>query len=409
MNVDKNNHSDMPPLKVAVFGSAPEFIAAVGAALKDQSGIRVSLHQGGIQGLSKLTQAELPDVLIAQETQKSPEYMNTLSQFTLTHPGVSVVISCHSKDPDLMVQALRAGVKEFLFEPFVEGEIAALVSRLGVRKSLQSQVKQGEVMAFLPCKGGSGSTFLATNLAHFLASKHQKRVLLIDLNLQFGDAAFFLMDRSPATTLAGVCGSFARLDRSFLASSVAKLPSGLDLLAAPENAADAELVKPEHIESIVALARGQYDFIILDVSRTMDAVSLKALDLADHVYPVLQLSLPYVRDARRMKEVFHVLGYKENLDYSENKIRWVINRSGGEGDLPVTDVNRVLGPAFWAVPNDHKYVGEAVNQGVPIGEMAPHSASAKSLEKWSQALVSSKEPEKKTRKHWFSFLGGPNK
>lgn len=81
-------------------------------------------------------------------------------------------------------------------------------------------------------------------------------MLLIDLNLQFGDAAFFLMDRAPATSLASVCGSFDRLDRSFLASSVAKLPSGLHLLAAPENAADAELVKPEHIETIVGLARG---------------------------------------------------------------------------------------------------------------------------------------------------------
>lgn len=409
MNTNKNSEATVSPLRVAVIGTAPGFLAAIRAALEEQPGVQLTINQGDIDDLNRFVRSNGPDVLIAQETHKSPEHFKLLSQFTLTHPGVAVVLSFQSKDPDQMVQALRAGVKEFLFEPFVEGEIAAVVGRLGARKTAQPPEKQGEVMAFLPCKGGSGSTFLATNLAHALASRHQKRVLLIDLNLQFGDAAFFLMERPPATTLASVCGSFARLDRSFLTSAVAKLPSGLHLLAASEHAADADLVKPEHIETIVGLARSQYDFVVLDVGRTWDAVSLKALDLADHVYPVLQLSLPYVRDARRMKEVFHSLGYRENLDYSQSKIRWVVNRSGGAGDLPVSDMKRIVGPPFWSMPNDHKYVGEAVNQGVPVIEMAPHSPSAKSLIKWAEVLASAETQEMKPRKHWFSFLRGPGR
>lgn len=409
MDTNNNTDANMPPLRVAVLGTDAKFLAAIRAALEKQSALQLAVHEGDFEQLGRLARMEAPDVLILQETQKSSEHFRLISQFTQAHPGVAVVLSCQSKDADQMVQALRAGVKEFLFEPFVEGEIAALVSRLGVRGTTPHPMKHGEVLAFLPCKGGSGSTFLATNLAHTLAAKHHKKVLLIDLNLQFGDASFFLMDRPPPTTLAGVCGSFARLDRSFLASAVAKLPSGLHLLAAPERAADAELVKPEHVETIVGLAREQYDFVVLDVSRALDAVTLKALDLADHVYPVLQLSLPYVRDARRMKEVFHSLGYAENLNYSESKVRWIVNRSGGEGDLPLSDVDRVVGPAFWTVPNDHKHVGEAVNQGLPILELEPHSPSAKSLIKLAAALASAGTQETQPRKHWFSFLRAAGK
>lgn len=397
------------PIRVLALGTAPGFLSVVRAALEAEPGVQLSLREEGVEALGRAQGLNSPDVLIVHEATKSPNHFAILAQYSQRHPGVAIVLSSASKDADQMVQALRAGVKEFLFEPFVEGEIAAVVSRLGVRKTAQPPVKQGEVMAFLPCKGGSGSTFLATNLAHVLASRHHKKVLLIDLNLQFGDASFFLLDRPPPTSLAGVCGSFARLDQSFLTSAVAKLPSGLHLLAAPEHAADAELVKPEHIEAIVGLARGQYDFIVLDVSRSLDAVSLKALDLADHVYPVLQLSLPYVRDARRMKEVFHSLGYSESLAYSKNKIRWVVNRSGGEGDFPVADMNKVVGPAFWSVPNDHKHVGEAVNQGVPVIELASHSPSAKSLIKWAEALTSGEVEETKPRKHWFSLLRGSGK
>lgn len=385
------------PIRVLVLGSTPGFLDAVRAALEGEEGVQHALHQGGIEELGRPGVVDAPDVLIVQEDHKDPDHFRILAQYTQRHPDVAVVLSTQQKDPDMMVQALRAGVKEFLFEPFAEGEIAAVVKRLGRGKGAAPPARHAEVMAFIPCKGGSGATFLASNLAHLLAARHKKKVLLMDLNLQFGDAAFFLMDRSPPSTLADVCGSFARLDRAFLESSVAKMPSGLHILAAPERPGDAELVKPEHIESIMSLARSEYDFVVLDVGRTLDVVALKALDLADYVYPVLQLSLPYIRDAKRMKETFNSLGY------SETKVRWVINRAGGEGDISVDEVSRVIGHPFWSVPNDHKHVGDAVNQGIPVTQLAPHSPSAKSLVHWTEALVT-EQVESKPRKHWFPFF-----
>jgi pilus assembly protein CpaE len=246
----------------------------------------------------------------------------------------------------------------------------------------------------MACKGGSGATFLATNLAHVLAEAKHKNVLLLDLNLQFGDAYLFVMDQVPAVTLSDVCSAFNRLDSSFLDSATAKLASGLHVLAAPATPEEGDLVKAEHVEGIIRLARSMYDFVVVDVGRSFDAVSLKALDMADQIYPVLELDLPYVRHAKRMQKVF------QNLGYAAEKVRWVINRYGGKEDIALADASRLLSEAFWTVPNDHRTVVTSVNQGIPVTTMNRHSPVAKSLLQWATRLV----PDQPKRGGWLRFF-----
>ncbi|PWB54691.1 MAG: response regulator receiver protein [Nitrosomonadales bacterium] len=370
-------------VNVLVLSLSPDFVEKVRSALATEKTVRVGSSEGGITSIASLLADHLPDVLVVHDLGHEEGSFEIISHFVLRYPGVGVVLACPDKDPDMMVQALRSGVKEFLFEPFQTAEIRAVVHRLGAARRQQSLPSgaRGEIMAFLPCKGGSGATFLATNLAHVLAGEAHKKVFFLDLNLQFGDAHLFLMDHVPVTTLAEVCASANRLDGSFLDSAAAKLPSGLRLLAAPKNPEDADKVKAEHIERILAIARLLYDFVVVDVGRSLDAVALKALDMADHIYPVLQLNLPYLRDAKRIKDLFRSLGY------SENKIRWVVNRLGGREEIGLGDAKRVLDEAYWSVPNDHKHVISSVNQGVPVVQLSRHSPVSKSLLGLAHELV----------------------
>ena len=368
-----SSHPDQSAIRVLVLGKETGFVESMHVVLGSEPDVALTLQSEEVEALGRPTGVGEHDVVIVHLPSRAPERFQILAHYTQRNPGVSVVLATPYKDPDMMVLALRSGVKEFLFEPYQEGEVATLVRRLGRRQAAEPASRHGTVLAFMPCKGGSGATFLAANVAHALAAKAGKKVLFIDLNLQFGDAYLFLMDRQPVTSLADVCGSFARLDKSFLESAVAKLPSGLRMLPAPASPTQAELVKPEHIEAIVDLARSHYDCVVLDVGRHMDAVVLKALDVADHVYPVLQPSLPYLRDAQRMQALFKSLGYVES------KVRWIVNRGGGQGSLGMEDVNRVVGDVYWTIPNDHKHVDAAVNQGIPVVDLAAHSAVAKAV------------------------------
>lgn len=372
----------MSRVNILIIGLSDDFLVLVRRALARVENLVINTRLDTLASLVEFG-AMPPDILLIQDACKHPEKFGVLGTFSQRYPNSVIAMICQSKDPDVMVQALRAGVKEFLFEPVQESEITAMVMRLAaIQQAGHSHAAPCEVMAFIACKGGSGATFIATNLAHILSQENGKRVLLIDLNLQFGDAYLFLMDHLPPSTLAEVCLGFNRLDGAFLESACTKLPSGLFFLPAPRSPVDAESVKPEHIEAIIALARTRYDFVVLDMNRMLDSVTLKALDLADHIYPVLQLTVPYLDKAKRMKEIFH------ELNYSENKVRWIVNRYGTEEELNITDANQILAEAFWKVPNDHRHVSLSVNQGIPIVQLAPKSPCAKSLSEWAASMLS---------------------
>ncbi len=115
----------------------------------------------------------------------------------------------------------------------------------------EALARRGEVMAFLSCKGGSGATFLATNLGYAIAAIQKKRVLLIDLNLQFGDAALFVSDRRPAATLSDVVRDIDQIDAALVQSSVVEVLPNFGVLASPEDPTHAAEIRPEHVERLV--------------------------------------------------------------------------------------------------------------------------------------------------------------
>jgi pilus assembly protein CpaE len=235
---------------------------------------------------------------------------------------------------------------------------------------------------------------LATNLAFQLASQAAK-VLLIDCNLQFGDAVFFAHDRKPATSLADVAREIHRLDASFLAASVVQVTPNFSILAAPDDPGQAMEVKPEHIERLLNLAAGIYDFVLVDLGRVLDPVSLKVLDRVDSIYPVLQMTLPFIRDASRLFAVFRSLGYPPG------KIKLLVNRYEKGGDLSLADLEQTFGVSnVRTIPNSYQAVARAVNQGVPLAQITRGNPVTRSLDELVQAL----QPSVATPSNWFGRI-----
>jgi pilus assembly protein CpaE len=124
-----------------------------------------------------------------------------------------------------------------------------------------------------------------------------------------------------------------------------------------------------------------YDFVILDVGRELDAISIQALDRADLIFPVLQQTLPSIRDAKRMSAAFAA------LSYPDEKIRLIVNRYKKNADITLDDIESTLNlKIFKVVPNDYAVVTSSVNQGIPATKLAPRSAVAKSLQEIAHEL-----------------------
>jgi pilus assembly protein CpaE len=370
-------------LKIAVISPNSAHLEDIGRYLQKPDGARaVALHEGGMSKVRVVADQLRPDLIILDSMCRDLEELPVLEYVSTQHPRTVMVMLCANHTPEFLIHAMRAGVREVLKSPVTKEVLLTAVDRIEQRLGLAAKPREpGTIAAFIPCKGGSGATFLATNLGYQLAAEN-KKVLLIDLNLQFGDAVLYIHDNKPATNQGDIARNIQRLDASFLAGNLVKISPNYGVLAAPEDPGQAIEVKPEHVDVLLNVAVNHYDFIILDVGRVLDAVTIKALDRANYIFPVMQLTLPFVRDANRLISAFRTLGY------SKDKTRLVVNRLEKTSELKLADVERSLGlSAFKTFPNSYEAVAAAVNHGRPIASFARTNPVAKGLQELAQALI----------------------
>jgi len=332
-------------------------------------------HEGSLAGMSTLPVKGEVDVLMLDCRHGGVAPLADLERLMDFYPSLATILIVDQESPELLLRALRLGVREVLRAPLAQADIRSAFLHIAQR-SRSDQRAEGRVLAFMSCKGGSGASFLAANTGYALAERAGKRVLLIDMNLQFGDAVLYLSDRRPTTCLPDVARDIQRIDMSLLKSALIEVTPNYGVLAAPEDPTQSVDIRPAHIESLVRFARAHYDYVLLDVGRSLDTCTIQALDLADHIYPVLQLTLPFLRDAKRLFDVYR------SLDYGLDKIRPLLNRvERSPGDLTEEDAERLLVyKVFATIPNHYKSVAASVNQGVPILKLDSGSPVARSLE-----------------------------
>jgi pilus assembly protein CpaE len=292
---------------------------------------------------------------------------------------------CPESSPQFLLGAMRAGVREVLTWPAAPADLLATVTRIcGKLRGAQARAG-GKVLAFIPCKGGSGATFLATSLGYQLAQA--KSVLLLDLNLQLGDALSFVHDGRPPSTLADVARGIGRLDAAFLAASTVQVAPNFSILAAPDDHAQAVEITPAQVDVVLALAVQHYDYVLLDIGRPVSTLGMKALDRAHTIYPVMQASLPSIRNAKKMLAIF------KSLDYGPDKVELIVNRFERKGAIGVADIERALGKfAIHTVPDSYRRVTAAIDHGEPLMASAPADPVVRQLASMAGALGAGTQP-----------------
>ncbi|HLF55709.1 MAG TPA: AAA family ATPase [Thermoanaerobaculia bacterium] len=281
---------------------------------------------------------------------------------TLRRPGRWILglynpLIAADRGAELFRAGARAGVTDYVALPASEAELAAALSAL--ESSASESRRDGRVLAFIAAQGGAGSTTLALNTALVLAgSRAAGGVVLCDANLQFGNAAAhlglapdrdlidLLRDLDAATTLTPYL--------------LHHTETGLDLLASPGDAADAEAVAPEDLSRALVALRRRFETLIVDLPAAVDLRTLAALDLADRIYVVTEAIAPTVVSTQRLLALLDELGLAD-------RVRVVVNRySSFEGNLSEGVVAQRLGrPVDRVVPYDRAVV-VAANRGAPL-------------------------------------------
>jgi pilus assembly protein CpaE len=295
--------------------------------------------------------------------------------------GPAIVFVTRTVDADLMRRAMRAGVGDVIPMSSASEEIAEAVAVALASTGARTDVQQapgaakasaeGHVITIFSTKGGVGKTVVATNLGIAL-SKAGKRVVLVDLDLQFGDVGIML-GLEPEYTIYEVVQAYERLDPGMLQGFLVRHESGLRVMLAPVHPEDAEAVTATRIKGIISLLRQTADYVVVDTSSAFNDATLAALDESDVVYVVTMMDVASIKNTRISVQKLKQLGYHRGV------LRFVLNRADSKVFLNVGDVEEAVGGRIISrIPSDLG-VPRSVNRGVPIVIDSPRSKVARSL------------------------------
>ena len=364
--------------------------------LAQQPGIEVvgfSDHPGAASGA--IQGGHLDCVLHATSSSTLPAHeIATIRE----HTRVPLLLIASGEASALLDDALGADVSDVLLLPALTENVVFAIRKAthGPRRAAAAGRREGRIITVFSPKGGTGKTVIATNLAAALAKAGGRRTLLLDLDLQFGDAAIML-GIEPEKTIFDFVNAPGELDPDKLAGYTTKHKSGLDILPAPLRPEDAELVTEAKLGRLIEVARATYDAIVVDTSPFFHGPMLATLDRTDELLLVCSLDVPTLKNVRL------ALGTLEMLSFPPARIRVVLNRANSKVGMKQREVEAALEvKVHYEVPSD-RAVPLSVNKGAPAVLSDPGSDFARSIEAMAKGIFPKEEAKRNASRLRPSF------
>jgi len=390
----------MKRISVLIVDDIADTRESIRRLLQFEASIEVIGEAGTGSDALSLAEELHPDIVLLDINMPEMDGLRATELLALRVPDSAVIIMSVQAEPGYMRRAMMSGAREYLVKPFSGSELASAIINvhqlekvkreargiLPATQSLANKVHIGQIISFFSTKGGVGKTTLATNLAVQLAHTGKWRVLLLDLNMQFGDVAVFL-NMLPKKTIADLTQSDS-LEYEDIQTYLLTHSSGLEVLMAPSRPEYAEYVTAEHVTKILEKVKSQFDFIICDNVSRFDDISLASFDASDQIWLVVTQDIPTLKNIKLSLEVLEGLNYRD-------KIHLVLNRSGKEIGIQLKDVEKSLNfPINFEIPSDGKALVTAVNKGMPFVLSYPQSKPAEAIRRIVQSLTKTSLSEK---------------
>ena len=366
-----SENSNSAPLRVYVTGSC-EGLGEIVDALRIHDGIElVGMTEDVPEAASALTGGHLDTVIHATRGAEFPrDAYAAIREYT----RAPVILICSGECSGILADALDAEVADVIPLPQLTENIVFAIRKAcqAERRSANASSHLGSVTTVFSPKGGIGKTVVSTNLAASFAKYHKTRVLLLDLDLQFGDAAIML-GIEPEKTIYDLVVAPGELDTEKLAGYTTAHPCGLDVLPAPIRPEDAEAVTEGKLARLLEVARASYDTIIVDTSPFFHGPMLATLDRTDILLLLCGLDIPTIKNVRLGLQTL------ELLSYPSERIRVILNRANTNVGLKRSEVEATLHTKVHVELPSDRAVPMAVNRGRPVALAEPGSEFSKAV------------------------------
>lgn len=363
-------------LRVLLASRSAEALARLGASLAGAGNVTFStrlISNGHTDPLFEVH--PVPDVLVLRFDAESLAELAALAESNPDSRPPLIVVGPPGS-PEAMRLAVRSGARDFLAEPLNAAEFVAALERLRLEpRRAAHPLAKADVTVVMGAAGGVGTSFVACNLAHTLATEAGAQTLLIDLDVNAAPLASFL-DLKPERGLPAALAEVENLDQHALQGYVTRHRSGLHLMGAPSKSpVFARDLDPNRIASLMNLVCGHYRHVVVDGAHALDDLSASALGVARTVVLVVQQSVVQLRQAARMIRILHA-----DFGIPDDRMIVMVNRHLKRSTVTLEDIQRTLAREQLVVlPNQYKTVLSSIDGGVPMLDFDPSSPVARTI------------------------------
>ncbi|MGA1863855.1 MAG: AAA family ATPase [bacterium] len=310
-----------------------------------------------------------------------------------------IFLTSRNTNPEILIKALRTGIKEFFPQPIQKEEVKDALLRFIEQKesheSTKGPVKKAKIIDVMGGKGGVGTTTVAVNLATSLIKLEDvESVALIDLNHNFGEVPVFLGIKTNFNW-TNIVKDVSRLDTTYLESVLFRHSSGVQVLSSSGKLTEDYPATPQAINMILKLMHTMFDFIVIDSGQFLDGIHREVLKLSDTLLLVAGLSLPCLINVKKKMDIFHNIGYPP-----EKNIHIIVNGYQKNSFITIKEAEESINKKFlFEIPDDYQLTMSAINQGKPLNVLDRKAKISQSFKELS-AIIAGKGPKKKKR-----FLG----
>jgi pilus assembly protein CpaE len=316
-----------------------------------------------------------PDVVLMDINMPDMDGIAATEALLSQVPTTQVIMMSVQGEQDYLRRSMLAGAREFLIKPISAEDLYNAIRHVHRLQTTQRRYvpvgpgeqgggeaggPQGQVVAVFSPKGGVGTSTIAANLAVALRQLTNKKVVLVDGNLIFGDLGV-IMNLVSSKTIADLSNRIAELDRELLNDILITHTTQVRVLLAPPNPQTGELVTSDHLRAIVEQLRKDFDYVVVDTQSSFQDRALAVLDLADRIVTLMTLEMPCIKNIKLFLEV------AELLEYPAEKVLLVLNKADNRLGIRVENVEEnIQHKVALQITNATHEMTLAVNQGVPL-------------------------------------------
>ncbi|HHX01609.1 MAG TPA: response regulator/pilus assembly protein [Firmicutes bacterium] len=339
----------------------------------------------------RLAQELQPDCILMDINMPGLDGISATKRIYQVAPNCLPIVISVQGEQEYLRKAMLAGARDYLVKPFSGSELVNTIRQVysleQARRSLQqdSQTnRSAQVIVVFSAKGGVGKTTIATNLAVSLR-KQQQEVILIDLDLQFGDVPL-LLDLNVKRSMA----DWHHDGREAIEDFLLKHESGLKVFASPQTPEQGELITGEHISQMITELQPLADFLVIDTPQFFHETTLQSLELAHKILLVATPDLPNLKNVKCCLDVLTKLNMAD-------KVHIVANKVGSNGIKVEQFSSHLQQPVWQKVPYDLRLTTQAAIQGIPVVDLNPKSSLSRRLVQISQDLLRAEPLSQETR------------